>query len=883
MNLSKIISKIEVIDPGSPPDVDSDFNTQVRDLAVEHVEELYGNVANIVTFTTMKAKGAFKAACTIFEIPFASANKMANLIPQPIDGVEMTLEEIFDEDHPRYPEGSEFRTATSGSEWEEILEAAKALSGRISATGVHPCGVVISQKPLQEVIPYHVSRKDQKIITQWKYNELEEIGLLKMDFLGLDTVDLIQHTVENILESDKKVPNMVDIINGPMDDRKTYEMISRGETVGTFQLAGAGVQDLLKRMKPDRVEDIFATTALYRPGPMGMNSHIKYADRKNGLEEIDFIHPEFKGSAMEEILKDTYGILVYQEQVMQIANQIAGMTLQEGDDFRRAMGKKKKSVMDKMRPKFFEGALRNGFSEGAIQTLWDTIEFFAKYGFNYSHSVAYGINAYQTAYLKANYPVEFFSSLIEQNSRNKDKIFNFLREASRIGLKIGAVDAQLSKVKVSPNYDEKIDADVLYGISAVSSVSKEMAESIVRERETNGKFESATDFVRRSFNAGVTNITVFKKLAQGGAFDTFNVSRKGVVEALPELMKSVKTSAKKGDSLFESFGGEQELESISVKIGEEEYPHVEKLALESSVIGHYVSGHPLENIGQGLNEIHNYRKIGDLIRNKKKGRFTVVGFVAGIERKKSKGKIANINLTVDDGTEFLEARLSPDIAKGIAKGNALNEISSIFKKGDSKISPELKKVAFAEGIKTHENIVNDVYIMTVDFRPSFDGGNYFASVKDLRRVKLSNSGELPIRIRVQDGKNFKKFSNGLPKKMSESRKGNVPILVGRVDWDNLKVKERNEDLYREAVRIIESGNGEESEERQWPIKGFAEYRYYDAETEEQKIEALKQIEYEDSGFTSRKDQRLFQTIEKYLGSEGIDSGVCDFEEILRNE
>jgi DNA polymerase-3 subunit alpha len=440
--MTKKITSLKVVRAGSSPDVDSDINTERRPETIQHVTEIYGNgnVASIGTFSTLAAKGAFKTMCTIYEIPYAQANKITELIPAGGEGGDITLSDMYDPTKDAYEAAADFRSATSGGEWEQIIEGAMGLEGKNKTTGVHPCGIVISSKPLLNTIPLQVRQDDGLVVTQWSYPELESLGLIKMDFLGLDTVDLIQHTVENIMKNGKTPPNMLEIIHGPMDDKKTFEILARGETIGLFQLASPGVQDLLKRIKPTSIDDIIATTALYRPGPMGVQSHIRYADRKNGKEEIDFIHSDFKGTAIEEILGNTYGLVVFQEQIIRIANQIAGMTLQEGDDLRSAMGKKKMAKMLSMKPKFIEGGKEKGYSAEAMEVLWSTCEEFAKYGFNLAHSVAYGINAYQTAFLKTHYPVEFMAALISQNVGNREKVLIFLQEARRMGLKVGSID-----------------------------------------------------------------------------------------------------------------------------------------------------------------------------------------------------------------------------------------------------------------------------------------------------------------------------------------------------------------------------------------------------------------------------------------------------------
>ena len=408
--MAKKIASIKVIKPGASPDIDSDFHTEHRTRAIEYVTELYGrdNVSNIVTFGTMAAKGALKGMCTIYEVPFKEANELASLIPGAEEGVELTLADIFNPEHPRYNDSEDFRQAVSAPRWKPILEGALAVEGKNKNVGVHACGIIISSKKLTDTIPLQVRKDDNRVITQWTYQECESLGLIKMDFLGLDTVDLIQASVENIMKNGKDAPNMTTLIHGDLADKLVYELFQQGETIGIFQFGSDMVRELLLRMKPTEFNDLAACTAVARPGPMGMLSHTKYADRKNGLEEIDYVHPDFNDSAMVDILDPTYGLIVYQEQVAQIANRIAGMTLQEGDDLRKAMGKKKADVMAKLKPKFIDGGVNNGFSLEAMTLLWDTLEPFAKYAFNKSHSVAYAFELLPVSISKDSLPCRVY-------------------------------------------------------------------------------------------------------------------------------------------------------------------------------------------------------------------------------------------------------------------------------------------------------------------------------------------------------------------------------------------------------------------------------------------------------------------------------------------
>jgi DNA polymerase III, alpha subunit len=377
------IKSIEVVKPGSPPDIDTDYNTVHREAVIERTSATYGRnkSARIVTHGFLKAKSAFKDIASIYGMPFQETNRISALLPGTKDGKECSLAEVFNPESERYPEGAEFRDAVSGPEWEKVVEGALAVEGRTKSIGTHACGVILSSHPLSDVIPVSRDNK-QNALTEYEYPACENLGLIKIDFLGLDTVDIIQNTVQAIIDAGKEPPCMPEIIAGNMDDKKTYAMLAAGHTIAVFQLSSPGVQELLRKMNPTEVDHIAAITALYRPGPMSMNAHTKYADRIGGREPIEPIHPEFKGTVLDDILEPTASLIVYQEQVIEIAQKICGMTEQEGDMLRKAIGKKKTDVMMSMQPKFLQGGQDNGYSLEAMNILWEKVVEFSKYAFN---------------------------------------------------------------------------------------------------------------------------------------------------------------------------------------------------------------------------------------------------------------------------------------------------------------------------------------------------------------------------------------------------------------------------------------------------------------------------------------------------------------------
>lgn len=1239
---------------GSAPDVDSDFHTAYRDLVLEHCEELYGRgtLANIVTFSTLAAKAAFKTMCTIYSVSFAQANRIAALIPGPIEGVDCTLDDIFSPDSSRYSECGDFRTAVAGTEWIKIIEGARAIEGRVRATGVHPCGIVISSKPLIDSIPLQVRQSDGRVISQWTYKELESLGLLKFDFLGLDTVDLIAHTVEYIQKTNKAVPNMMDIIHGPMDDKKTFAMLSRGETDGLFQLSSPGVKDLLRRMKPTQLEDIVATTALYRPGPMGMNSHIKYADRKNGREKVEYpIHPDFKGSPLEKILDQTYFLCVFQEQIIQIANQIGGMTLQEGDDLRSAMGKKKKNIMAKMKPIFIKGGFKNGYSEEALLQLWATMEVFAEYGFNKcahgrtlvstplgkftleelyeqqeanpnnkieilslfedgelrshqvkkivktgrkpvftirtasgkriritedhrmlsttgyatigdgglavgtelmtdskwtkrlsprtvetkratmasvnrqpemrkaaanrmaayqttltleqrsihqkriqeknperttpwlvagraalaelrddeewssnfidaceaarklkaesgeykgfgrmtklsngewcdsaiealageylisrnvefevhkkiineagkvrvsdfyanglyfemdglgrgreyfirekygndvpfvymtplnykdvidlmlmthtvengdpivsieppkvsksgnsytemtfdiemedngpsnfvadglishnSHSVAYAINAYQSAFLKANYPVEFMAALLSQNIGRKEKILAFIQEAKRMKLKVGSADINISDIKVAPDYLNKSKFDVVYGLSGINAVSIDMARIIVNERETNGDYKSVQDVISRCSPLGVSNKKIYENLALAGGFDTFGHPRRGIVENLPHMLGEAKTQSAKGSNLFDLFGATET--PISINLNDTvEFPHLEKLKKESDVIGLYLTSHPLANVGSlsGLRS----STIDKALKSTQANKVKIVGSLTEVNLKRMKRGGKSIAITLDDGSGFITAFLNKEIVRGLDKQISQDKIRSLYENGAYDVPADIEEIALNQDFQSVKELeTGQVYSVDLAFRPGFDDNPYSARISKITKISLAADGSLPVRMRLNKPKTIdsKREQISFIKDLATRFPGESPIYVAYVED---YISENIDSVYRDAIDFIKSsiapniildekktydetsltGTVKRSvkktidEQREWPPPKQERGAIIASTFKLDSSDKIESFNYKPTKFSVAKGPALSRAIEEKLGIENYDFGI----------
>lgn len=761
-NKEKVIDSLYVSTPGSPPDIDTDFHTEGRDKVMQYCIEKFGReyVSNIVTFGVFKAKSSFKALCTIYNKPHSIANKISGMIPPPDDEGECTIEDILNPNSHRYDEGEDFRNATKEGEWKETLEMAIPLDRRINVTGVHPAGLIISRKPLSDTIPTWVRSKDGITVTQWTYPQCEDLGLMKMDFLGLNTINIIELTLNNIKTMGKEPPNMREIGDGPMNDPKTYELLQSGKTMGIFQLSGSGVRDLLRRMKPTKFMDIAALTALYRPGPMKMNSHNEYADRKNGLKTALPIHKEFVGTVVDDILKETYGTIVYQEQCMKIAQELCGFTSIEADELRQAIGKKKMALMMKIKPKFTGGCVKNGISEGAAQLLWETIEDFGKYAFNRAHSVSYAKNAYKTVYLKANYPAEFMAALIQLNSKNKDDVRIFLQEANSMGLKVGPVDINLSQVNVSAINNSKYD--IVYGFSGVKQMNVEVSEIIVNERNKNGEYKSIQDFLKRISKHIKMGSQGLQNIALAGAFDSFGNSRKLIKEKASVLITSGTKEINQGLTLFGAVGSTQGSALETMKLSGDDYDYNEKIKLEADAIGMFISGHPIDNLGP-IKKSFNAKTLSELRRQKNQGEQTIICTITEIDSGLNRSGRRSIKITLDDKTGTVTTFLSKQLVQSIEKGVELKRIEKektkteeqgltyTYEQGTSKRALMLYDILHNDDIISMDNLeLYDVYKIKLKTRG--EGIGMQIGVIDIEKINTMPDGSLPYEIIIKNKK-----------------------------------------------------------------------------------------------------------------------------------
>jgi DNA polymerase-3 subunit alpha len=578
------------LDRISMPDIDIDFDEDGRDSVLEYVVNKYGHdkVAHIITFGTMAAKMAIRDVARVQKLPLPDADRLAKLVPErPGISLKQAYQEV--------PELAKERES-SNKLISQTLKYAEVLEGSVRQTGVHACGIIIGKDSLDNYIPLCTAKDTELYATQYDGSHVESVGLLKMDFLGLKTLSIIRDAVENIKKS-KGIEINVETLS--LDDKKTFELFSNGETTGIFQFESTGMKRYLRELEPNRFEDLIAMNALYRPGPMEYIP--RFIKRKHGTEKIEYTLP-----VMEKYLNDSYGITVYQEQVMLLSQELAGFTKGEADSLRKAMGKKKKSIMDEMKVKFQEGCSKKGFDENIVNKIWSDWEAFAQYAFNKSHSTCYALVAYQTGYLKANYPAEFMAAVLSRNISDIKKITTFMDETRRMGMEVLGPDVNESFVKFTVNKD----GNIRFGLGAIKGVGESAVLQLIEEREQNGLYKDIYDLVER-VNLNSLNKKNLEAMAVAGALDCFsNISRaqyfaldtrgSSFIESLIRYgnnAKSVRLSSKQ--TLFGESGGFDMIKPEPSSCPD--WPKLEKLNREKEVIGIYLSSHPLDDFRLEIN------------------------------------------------------------------------------------------------------------------------------------------------------------------------------------------------------------------------------------------------------------------------------------------
>ena len=629
------------------PDIDVDFDDRRRGDVIKYVYGKYGDdrVAQIGTFNTIKAKAALKDSARVLNYPYGHGEKLTKAFPPAVLGSEIELEDIVNPERPRYKEAVQLRELIENDpEMQRIFDLARGMEGLKRSTSVHAAGVIISAEPLPDVVPLMTREGETGYITQFDAGPLEKLGLLKMDFLGLRNLTVIEDALQNIRLNGLEVPNLDELdLDG---DKNAYQLLSQGDTLGVFQLDGDAMRSLLRLMKPTSFEDISAAIALYRPGPMGVNSHTNYAKRKNGLQANIPIHPTLE-EPLKEILGPTYGLIVYQEQVMAAAQKVANFTLAQADNLRKAMGKKDAAELDGLFEAFKAGMQSNGYVDEAITALWDTLLPFAGYAFNKAHSAAYGVISYWTAYLKANFPAEYMAAVLTSVGDSRDKLAIYLSACRKMGLDVLSPD-----VNESIGHFSGAGSRIRFGLAAVKGVGESVVAGIVEARTKEGKFTSFNDFLAK-VPVQVCNKRTIESLIKAGAFDSLGHNRRSLIAVYENAVDS-QTSRKKEEAKgqLDLFGGllEDDPTLIEVPVLEEFEKRI-KLNMERETLGLYVSDHPLFGRESQLASNATY-SIGNFIENSNiedGSTVTLCGLITSIQSKvgKKSGK-PYLLVTIED-------------------------------------------------------------------------------------------------------------------------------------------------------------------------------------------------------------------------------------------
>ncbi len=719
----------------SMPDIDIDFCFERRPEVIDYVIDKYSkeNVAQIITFGSMMAKGVLRDVGRVMSIPYAEVDKIAKLVPTDLG---MTLERAIDiepELAALYAQDPLVR---------QLIDTSKRLEGLNRHASTHAAGVVISDKPLSKRIPLFKTADDQ-ITTGFSMNSLEKIGMLKMDFLGLKTLTVIDQAIK-IVKRTKDID--IDIDNIPLDDQPTFDLLTKAETAGVFQLESSGMRDLLRKLKPTKFEDLIAVLALYRPGPMGSGMLDDFIKRKQGQVEVKYDHP-----SLEPILEETYGIIVFQEQVMKIVSVLAGFSMAEADNVRKAMGKKKPEVLEKIKEKYLNGAREKKIDTETAVKVWDFITYFAGYGFNKSHSAAYALISYRTAYLKANYPVEFMTALLTSEKNNSDKISTYINESIRMKTDILPPDVNESFKDFTV-----VDKDIRFGLSAVKNVGAGAAESIIAHRQAHGKFENIYDFAKK-IDLKSVNRKVVESLIKCGAFDSTGIHRSQAMSVMDKVIDMASNANKDRDagqmSFFDDGAADESFKESFYEIPDiPEWPEHELLQSEKEMLGFYITQHPLARFERLLNAYSTCR-ISELA-GMSDGQEVLIGGIinkARITVTRKKGEKMAI-VAFEDLDNFLEVLVFP---KAYRKAPELiKEDSMVYIHGRLNLREEEPKL-IADDIIPLEK-VKGLFTKSVLIKLTTSG--------------LHNDIMLDIRMAIQQSK------------------GNVPVFVELISPEGRKIR-----------------------------------------------------------------------------------------------
>ncbi|OIO33604.1 MAG: DNA polymerase III subunit alpha [Candidatus Omnitrophica bacterium CG1_02_40_15] len=718
----------------SMPDIDIDFCYEKRGEVIDYVIQKYGkdNVAQIITFGTMAAKAVIRDVGRAMNIPYADVDKIAKLVPMNPD---MTLELALEQEPELvrlYKEDSKIR---------ELIDISKKLEGLTRHASTHAAGVVISEDLLTNHVPLFKT-SDGQISTGYAMSSLEKIGLLKMDFLGLRTLTVIQEALKiinrvNVGAVNDRPLRVEDI---PMDDLKTYKLLNNAESIGVFQLESSGMRDLLRKLKVEKFEDIIALLALYRPGPIGSGMLDDYIKRKHGKIEVRYDHP-----LLEASLKETYGIIVYQEQVMMIVSSLAGFSLAQADILRRAIGKKTPEIMEQQRKAFIDGAVKNKVERRIAEKIFSLIEYFAGYGFNKSHSTAYAMISYRTAYLKANYPVEFMTALLTSEKDDTDKIVEYIDEAERMGIKILPPDVNESYA----NFTMINKNEIRFGLSAVKNVGEGSIESIIEARRKYSRFSSLYEFCERT-NSRLVNKKVIESLIKCGAFDSIGLKRSQLMATFGEAMDAAVAAHKEsamGQMTF-FMGSSSSPKAPDIK----EWPENQLLNFEKEMIGFYITGHPLAVYEKIIKEYSTSASAG--LKSMEDGRKVwfggIINKIKNTVTKRTGEKMAIMMMEDMEGS--LEALVFPNSYKNVSRYIALN--AAIFINGRLSLKEERTKIIVEEIIPISDARKRFTQSISIDLLSQGMDGMDKELFERLRSVFSRYQGDIPVYL------NFTTKTNG---------------------------------------------------------------------------------------------------------------------------
>ena len=770
----KTVTDYKIVDIGAAPDVDTDFEPEVRPLVFKHCQEEYGenNITHIITRMPYGARNAFRCVARVYGIPPQEVNSLSELLPEAVS--KDTLKDVLDEKNETY----ESARLKLNPLLLEIIKRASELESRTSGTGVHACGVLISCKEISDTVPtiYKEDPRDKSIVYQvsmFEYPEAESLGLIKMDFLGLDTLHLISSTVKLVEQYTGKHIDMSKIIDGTLDDKKTYQMFQKAKTSGIFQFAEQGVRTMLTKVKPSEFEELPAITAIYRPGPMSLGLHDDFAVRKNDPSKRIPFSREFIGTPIDTLTKDTLGAIIYQEQVMKIAQEAAGFTSKEADKMRKAMGKKKIEILNMLEPKFKKGIIENTkCSESTVNEFWAQLLGFAQYGFNKSHAVSYALNSYQSAYLKVHYPVLWETAALRMYADNPNKVAKYIEDARSNGIEILPPNINESDLLISPTSDLK---NIVYSISNIKKVPTSILEAFILERERNGKYTDLMNFINR--NKDIVSKSVLEVLACSGCLDCFGNTRKSIYDNAEKLVKSVQRKKNNVVSLFAMVGEE----AISmVELDDEEWPILEKMANEGQALGAYLSGNPLDGLktqdGQDIVQTKDLKECDST---------QYITFLSVAQKKTRSGKTL-ITGIANNGVSQAEIKLPTMVTNRILLGTAMEKTN-----GDRQEAYKLlrltddKKKSFFDALEPLDKPekFNTIYKLT--YTKGFRGS---MMISDIEPVEVSKNNQILERIVVDKNKtkNLPAFQKLVNKETEQAKMSGGKLIDILVEFYSVK-------------------------------------------------------------------------------------------------